>query len=296
MPQGTHTFKWSYIKDYSVHFGQDCAWVDEINILPGHTAIAYSGGTITGCTGESVHINCNYAYDYRGVEWTTEGDGTFDDINALHPVYTPGPNDIANGGASLQLRVDNNFSPLQLILTDVIDLGNEIVGDEMINLDNTINHYSVQKINGVEYVWQLEPAEAGFIVNHGNAIDIVWDFRHSITEATLTVTSESGCVQETLSKTIVISLVSVAEGSLSSFSLYPNPTEGKINLVVGQDFQGKSVVEVYNILGTRMMDKSFQSLTKGQSIAFDLQHYAPGLYIIKLCNDEGCWSQKVSVR
>ena len=296
VPQGTHTFKWSYIKDHSVHFGEDCAWVDEINILPGHTAIAYSGGTITGCTGESVHINCNYAYDYRGVEWTTEGDGSFDDINALHPVYTPGANDIANGGTSLQFRADNVVSPLQLILTDNIDLGDEIVGDDMINLDNTINHYSVQKTNGVEYAWQLEPADAGFIINHGNAVDIVWDFRHDITEATLTVTSEAGCVHQTLSKTIGISLVSVAEGSLSSFSLYPNPTDGKVNLVMGQDLRGKSTVEVYNVLGTRLTSKTYRNLTKGQSIAFDLQHYAPGLYIIKLCNEEGCWSQKVSVR
>ena len=82
----------------------------------------------------------------------------------------------------------------------------------------------------------------------------------------------------------------------ASFALYPNPTEGMVNLVMGQDLQGKSVVEVYNILGHRMTSKAFQNLTKGQNFAFDLQHYAPGLYIIKLCNDEGCWSQKVSVR
>ena len=296
VPQGTHTFKWSYIKDHSVHFGQDCVWVDEINILPGHTAIAYAGGTITSCSGESVHINCNYAYDYRRLEWTTEGDGTFDNANTMHPVYTPGPNDIANGGASLQFRADNTLSPLQLILTDNIDLGDEIVGDDMINLDNTINHYSVEKTNGVEYVWQLEPSNAGFIIDHGNAVDIVWDFRHGITEATLSVTSEAGCIQETLSKNIAISLVSVAEESQSSFSLYPNPTDGKVNLVMGQDLQGKSVIEVYNVLGTRLLKKTFQNLTKGQSVAFDLQHFAPGIYIIKLCNDEGCWSQKMSVR
>ena len=82
----------------------------------------------------------------------------------------------------------------------------------------------------------------------------------------------------------------------ASFALYPNPTDGKVNLVMGQDLRGKSTVEVYNVLGTRLMDKTFRNLTKGQSIAFDLQHYAPGLYIIKLCNEEGCWSQKVSVR
>ena len=293
---GTHTFKWSYTKDYSVNTDQDCAWIDDINILPRHNAIAYSGGTITACTGESVHINCNYAYEHRNIEWTTEGDGTFDDVNALHPIYTPGPNDIANGGTVLQFGVNNNNSPLQLILTDEIDLGDEILGDDMINLDNTINHYSVEKINGVEYVWQLEPADAGFIIDHGNAVDIVWDFRHDITEATLTVTSESGCVQETLSKSIGISLVSVAEENLSSFSLYPNPTEGRIDLIIGQDLQGKSTVKVYNMLGTCMTNKTFSNLAKDQNIPFDLQHCAPGLYIIRLCNESGCWSQKVSIK
>ena len=65
---------------------------------------------------------------------------------------------------------------------------------------------------------------------------------------------------------------------------------------MGKDLQGKSVVEVYNVLGHRMTSKTLQNLSQGQSIAIDLQHYASGLYIIKLCNDEGCWSQKVSVR
>ena len=295
--QGTHTFKWSYTKDYSVNLGQDCVWVDDIDILPAHTAIAYSGGTMTACTSGDVHINCNYAYDYRSLEWTTEGDGSFDNANNLHPTYTPGPNDVANGGVMLQLRADNVYSPLQLILTDDIDLGNEINGDDIISIDDVpISHYSIEGTDGLAYLWQLEPAEAGFIIEHGHAIDIVWDFRHNITEATLSVTSDASCIQETLSKTIEIDPVSLSEKRQPSFSLYPNPTDGKVNLIIGQNLQGKSVVEVYNVLGARMMDKTFQNLTTGQSIAFDLQHYTPGIYIIKLSNDEGCWSQKVSVR
>ncbi len=82
----------------------------------------------------------------------------------------------------------------------------------------------------------------------------------------------------------------------SIFTLYPNPTDGKVNLIIGQDLQGKSVVEVYNVLGARMMDKTFQNLTTGQSVVFDLQHCSPGIYIIRLCNDEGCWCQKLSVK
>jgi len=294
--QGTHTFKWAYSKDYSVNSGHDCAWVDDISILPTSTTIVYSGGTMTACAGGSVHIDCNYAYNYRELEWFTEGDGSFDDSSALHPIYTPGPNDFANGGTMLQLRADGFFSPLQLILTNEIDWGDEINGDDMIDPDKPIGHYSIEGANGLSYLWQLEPAEAGIIIDHGNAIDIVWDFRHNLTEATLSVTANAICSQETLSKTIQISLVSLSEESLSGFSLYPNPTNGKVHLVSGQDFQSKSVVEVYNMMGTRLTAKTYSNLAKGQSIAIDLQHYAPGIYIIKLCNDEGCWSQKVSVR
>ena len=294
--QGTHTFKWSYVKDYSVNLGHDCAWVDDINIWPTHAAIAYSGGTMTACTNESVLINCNYAYDYRYMEWTTEGDGSFDDSFALHPIYTPGPNDIANGGVMLQFRADDIFSPLQLILTDEIDLGDEINGDDMISPDGPISHYSIEGPNGIDYIWQLEPAEAGFVIAHGNAADIIWDFRHDITDAILSVSADVSCSQVSLNKTIQIDVFSISEQPVSSFTLYPNPTDGKVQLILGQDLYGKSVVEVYNVLGTRLMSKTFRNLAEGQNIAIDLQHYTPGMYIIKLCNDEGCWSQKVSVR
>lgn len=82
----------------------------------------------------------------------------------------------------------------------------------------------------------------------------------------------------------------------SIFTLYPNPTDGRVDLIIGQDLQGKSTVEVYNMLGARMTIKTFSNLAKDQSIPFDLQHCAPGLYIIRLCNDNGCWSQKVSIK
>ena len=294
LPAGEHTMKWTYAKDYSVNLGHDCVWLDDINIWPPHTAIAYSGGTITACANESVLIDCNYAYDYRSLAWSTEGDGTFDASNTLHPVYTPGPNDIANGGATLQFSADTVCSTLQLIITDHIDLGNEIEGNDVIDEGETISHYSVAKVNGVEYQWQIEPAEAGFIINQGNAVDIVWDLRNGPTNATLSVTSASACVQ-TLSKDIQINLVSIAEDSPSSFSVYPNPTHDKANLIIAQDLPGKSVVEIYNVLGTRMAYKTYRNLTKGQSVAIDLQHYAPGIYIIKLSTENGSCCKKVSV-
>ena len=82
----------------------------------------------------------------------------------------------------------------------------------------------------------------------------------------------------------------------SSFALYPNPTDGEVRLILKQDLPGKVDFEVYDMTGTRLTNKTFQDLKEGQSIAIDLQHYASGLYVVKLRNDEGNWSKELIVR
>lgn len=293
--QGQHTFKWAYIKDHSVNTGADCAWVDDFNVEPARVPVFHVEDVFEACKDQDIIINCNYAYGYHEMTWTTAGDGSFNHNTTLHPLYIPGPQDIAAGSVTLTMRVDGVDNPLLLILNDEINLSGSIVGDELIDNNNLFCHYSIEHQAGINYLWHLEPEEAGRLFAHGNEVDIVWDCESNLTEATLSVGADAGC-SNVISKTIHLDLVSTAEQLETCFTLFPNPTNDKVNLVIGQDLQGKSVVEVYNVLGTRMMTKTLRNLTKGQSVAFDLQHYTPGIYIIKLCNDKGCWSQKVSVR
>ena len=44
----------------------------------------------------------------NGYVWSTSGDGTFSNINASNPLYTPGVNDIANGTVILTLTALGN--------------------------------------------------------------------------------------------------------------------------------------------------------------------------------------------
>ena len=293
---GTHTFTWSYIKDSSMTGGSDCAWIDDFSIEPTFTPIASSGDTLNACHDEEVPIECNYAYHYSNLEWSTTGDGHFDNPHALHPVYSPGPQDQANGGTTLHLSVDGETSSLILVLTDEINIGDAILGDNLINPETTVfSHYFVEKQAGVNYVWSLEPEEAGHLFVHDNEVDIVWDYQHNITDATLTVSADAHCSQS-LSKPIQFDVLTVKEDLSPTFTLYPNPTDGMVHLILGQTQQGKSVVEIYDVLGTCMTHKVFPNTTKGQTIEINLSNYAPGIYIVKLRNDEGCWSQKISVK
>lgn len=293
---GSHTFKWTYAKDNSVSLTYDCAWIDDVNIAPKQTTIAYSGGSLMVCRNESVFIDNSYAYNYQNLEWTTSGDGYFDDPHALHPEYFPGLNDVNDGGTTLQLNVDAIVSPLQLIFTDEITLGDAISGDDYINPVTTVSsHYSVDSQSGIDYLWMLEPEEVGHVFAHGNEADVVWSFAPGITEATLTVTADAGCSQ-LLSKTIELGSLDIEEQVASPFRVFPNPTNGIINICCDETIRDAALVEVFNMLGEIIITKNVRHLPDGESFSIDLSQQVAGLYIVKISTPKGSFSKKVSLR
>lgn len=295
VPEGIHTFKWTYAKDGSVSLTHDCAWIDDVNIYPMQTAVAYSGGTLVACQDESVYIGCSYAYNYYDLEWTTSGDGYFDDPLSVHTEYILGSQDISNGGVTLQLTVDGIVSPLQLILTDDISLGEAIAGNDFIDPEETaFSHYSVEAQDGITYLWSLEPEEAGHIFAHGNEADIAWNRDADISEVILTVSADGSCSQS-LHKNIHISLFAEEEHVALPFSVFPNPTHGNIYLSFDETVQGEAVVEVFNLIGERQFVRKINTLP-GEPVSLDLSGFAKGLYIIKLNTRGGSFSSKVSLR
>ncbi|HPE35491.1 MAG TPA: cohesin domain-containing protein, partial [Bacteroidales bacterium] len=65
-------------------------------------AIADAGQDVTITTGQ-LYLLSGAAANNSGVEWTSQGDGFFNNTTILSPYYTPGPQDIANGGTTLCL-------------------------------------------------------------------------------------------------------------------------------------------------------------------------------------------------
>lgn len=96
--------------------------------------------------------------------------------------------------------------------------------------------------------------------------------------------------------TIIPSGQGIPEWHPIDFNLFPNPTDGTVNLAIGEALQDEAVIEVYNLLGERMMAKSVENLQRGETLSLDLHHLVSGLYIIKLSTKNGCCTKKVSVR
>lgn len=102
--EGNHLFKWEYMKDGSVSGGDDCAWIDFIAFPAMITTTGWAGNDLETCEEMPVQLE-GYADYYETIEWTTVGDGSFDDATILNPVYTPGTTDIENGQVELTLTV-----------------------------------------------------------------------------------------------------------------------------------------------------------------------------------------------
>ena len=230
--------------------------------------------------------------------WVTEGDGDFENDSLVNTLYNPGSQDLENGEVTLSLYTigdDTLVNTKHIRFVDEIDLG-QIVGDSVVNkYTNPVSHYVVEKHEGLRYLWQLEPSNAGSIYGYGNEIDILWNQHENDREATLSVTAENGCITQPTTKHISLINYSTPEWHSVDFDLYPNPTDGKVNLVIGETLQGKAIVEVYNLLGEQMIAKKVSHLQKGETYTLDLSHLVSGLYILKMSTENGSCSKKVSV-
>jgi len=71
-------------------------------------AIVYAGKDDTICEGSTFQPLDADAQYHTSLLWTSSGDGSFSDASLLHPVYTPGPNDVAAGTVVLTITATAN--------------------------------------------------------------------------------------------------------------------------------------------------------------------------------------------
>ena len=289
---------WTLVSSYS-EGDTLTALIDDICFPPTHRPIINAGSDLISCGENAVELLDAYAYDCNSTYWATEGDGGFEDNTLVNTLYLPGNQDFENGEVTLSLYAISNDTLVdtkRIRFVDEISLG-QIIGDSVVNkYSNPISHYAVERQDGIRYIWQLEPANIGDIYGYNNEIDILWNPHEDFTEATLIVSTENGCTTEPKKKHISLIEYSTPEWHATDFDLFPNPTDGIVNLVIGETLQGKAIVEVYNLLGEQMIAKKVSHLQKGETYTLDLSHLVSGLYIIKLCTKNGSCSKKVSVR
>ncbi len=303
---GNKTFRWVYSKNSSLSSGSDCAWLDNIE-LPGSMCLTlWAGPDANVCENENFAIDESYGTDYATVEWTTDGTGTFNNTATIHPVYTPGAEDIENGFVTLTLTLwddEGNMVDDDMILyiNGTPEAAPTPDGPDYVDLfTTTTSIYTTSGITGItEYAWYLDPAEAGTIEGTTDKATVYWNEDY-LGMAYVTVAGINDCGEGTVSESFEVTVdntVGVSETASEELGLavYPNPGNGNFQVVLNTSEESQVRLTVYNLLGSRVYENSFQVNGRLQQ-TMDLQELPDGIYILKIESNELSVSRKVVKR
>ncbi len=82
-------------------------------------------------------------------------------------------------------------------------------------------------------------------------------------------------------------ITDIEENSDESINVYPNPTNGLLNI----EGQGTMHITVSNLLGQKL-----QEVTAESSIVLDMNRFESGIYLIRIETEEGVTMQKINLR
>ena len=81
----------------------------------------------------------------------------------------------------------------------------------------------------------------------------------------------------------------------STLNVYPNPTDGHVYIDVNLSSKKDGTVEIYNVLGKKIYDYAFKSLT-AESIEADLSNFGNGVYFVILKSGNEMITKKLVIQ
>lgn len=300
---GIKTFKWVYQKGTTGSAGGDCAWLDFI-VLPAPMALTiWAGPNDETCSGETFQVMESYGTDYTSIAWSTSGTGTFDDHTIMHPVYTPGEEDLMAGNVILTMVLTGDEGAtvedeMELSFADAPDAAATPQGPVMVDPAVTPStDYTTEELeSATAYAWYLMPETAGTISGNGTTASVTWnpDF---IGTASITVAGVNDCGEGELSAAlnVTVDVVGIEEGSEATFSVYPNPASNMVNIRTTHLEGDKITLNIFNLLGERILNETM-NLSDGQVLNLDITSLPKGMYILSIINKDQRLDQKLIVK
>ncbi len=203
------------------------------------------------------------------------------------------------GEFDVTLTVETPFGENTLTKPDYINVG--YVPEADFEADNvfivegeSVNFTDLSTEDPVSWSWVFEggtpetsseQSPQNIVYNQNGAFDV-----------TLSVVNNFGQDTKTEVDYIYVSGVGVDEQNITSDNVFvfPNPTNGMINMVIAGDISTINRIDVFNALGNSVLtmgpEKSFE-----KKMQFDLSGHNPGLYYINIETKEGVILKKITL-
>lgn len=304
VPEGNHTFKWVYEKDNDGIAGQDAAWVDYIELPTKLVTTLFAGPDKEIC--EGLNHQCEgSATNQNTISWSTSGDGTFNNSDILRPIYTPAEADYSAGNVLLTLEIIDNEGEEhshEMVLTFIAkpDAPETPEGPDYVDVYKMIEtEYSIPLMTGIdEYVWVLDPEEAGTLTADGINATVYWDIDY-LGEAYLSVSAIGECGEGDYSEALIIFVdntvgFSELDGKVQ-LSVAPNPNQGSFRVLVNTIDKDYINLKLINYLGMEVFAIDNIDASNGYDFRINKEGLPQGVYVVIVEQNGKYYSKKVLI-
>jgi hypothetical protein len=298
---GEHTFKWVYFKDYSVSSGDDCGWIDYIELpAPADgTMSVNAGGDEEVCENDDFETSPN-ASNFESSEWTTSGTGTFEDETALNTTYYPSADDYDNGSVTLTLTVygggDSMEDDLLIEFLPLPEAAGAISGDDWVCMNNSSDYEVAAISNADSYEWALYPANAGSVSGDGSSVTIQWATGF-FGDVVLGVRGVNDCGEGEYSEDFAIFIdecTGLSEiDQNGTVVISPNPSNGKFTVDLNQNDKSYSSIIITDFSGKILHEEKGSFIER---IDLNLSQLENGMYLMILENNSSKLIKKILIQ
>lgn len=308
LKDGKNLIKFTFKRDATSHAADSCVLLDHFMFPPMENLILFAGDDRTVCPSLPFTPN-SYACHQEALLWSTEGDGNFDDPTLEHPVYTFGPNDIDNRQVVLTLtgtsatNQQQESTQVNIHLTeDITSIQNieSAFGDTLVDLYQTSQseYYTNLEISG-DYLWQLDPEQAGTLTFQGNHATVHWDDNYR-GNAYISYRLSNECGESDRSETLTVRVTnstSVDEtNGNSTLEVYPNPASERIVIKINELQSNQIVIRIIDPLGRTVLttQKNVEGTTLNETL--NTTALRNGLYDVQVIDASHIHSRRVIIK
>jgi hypothetical protein len=258
------------------------------------------------CEGES-HTLSGSGLNYDYVEWTTAGDGTFDNPNLLNATYTPGPGDIDNGSVELTITAYaiapctvNFLDAMTLTIDGLPDVPATPTGPT--DVDVHVTPTSVYEISpptpgAITYSWTLFPDDAGNLVGSGITATVTWNAAfHGFAYIKAFAHNPCGSTVSDSLEVFVYNSVGIWDDPSKDANcmIMPNPNNGSFRIEISGISADVNLVLMAS--DSRVVDTRKLTQNGIKKAEYNYENIPKGLYFLRIYNDNLSLIRKVIIR
>ncbi len=265
---------------------------DQMVLTIAEAPVAAAGNDASVCDAGTYTLSDAAAENYSMLEWTSAGDGTFDDPGALHPVYTPGPNDIAAGSAVLTLTAipaaacpnAEDAMTLTILPSPVVNLGPDtaVCANLTFMLDAT-------HPDAVSYLWTPGNQTTPTITVDSTGTGI------GVKQVSVMVTGSNGCTGTDAVNIQFKDCAGISELQGVSCNLYPNPAKGSVTVELTTSAAKTLGINILSVSGGSVFTLRDLPVNGTVRRQIDLSALTPGTYIVEVTDGSGNMFRKLVV-